>query len=416
MTQITVEKTAEDSASKSLRVTVPVDRVREAEAKALKYYVQRARLPGFRPGKAPGGRRPQAVRRRHPPVGARGGDPRELGDGPDAPSRSSRSPIPPSGTSSSRRAARSSSSSWSRCGPRSSSSAPAASGSSAGWRRWPTARSRSSSRGCRSRRRPGFRSRAPSRRPARWSGWRSPRSTSAGAGAAQPYDLVLGQNQAIPDLEERIMTLLPGEQADAEVKFPDDHPDESRRGQTRRVRVTLHDVKRQELPAARRRLRARGGRLREPRRAARGGPAGPGARGRPRGRRPGAAGADPAGRRGQQRAGAGSLVHRLMHGYAEMYRVPPGAAAAVRAAVPRGRRGAGPARPGARRGGRGQRPPGHRGRAGPAGRRAGRGAGRARPASSTATCRRPTGCPSSSAPSPRRRRSPGSSSSPQSTR
>ena len=53
MSQITVEKTAEDSASKSLRVTVPVDRVREAEAKALKYYVQRARLPGFRQGKAP---------------------------------------------------------------------------------------------------------------------------------------------------------------------------------------------------------------------------------------------------------------------------------------------------------------------------------------------------------------------------
>jgi trigger factor len=53
MSQITVEKTAEDSASKSLRVTVPVDRVREVEAKALKYYVRQARLPGFRPGKAP---------------------------------------------------------------------------------------------------------------------------------------------------------------------------------------------------------------------------------------------------------------------------------------------------------------------------------------------------------------------------
>ena len=53
MSEITVEKTAEDSASKSLRVTVPVDRVREAEAKALKYYVRQARLPGFRPGKAP---------------------------------------------------------------------------------------------------------------------------------------------------------------------------------------------------------------------------------------------------------------------------------------------------------------------------------------------------------------------------
>jgi trigger factor len=71
----------------------------------------------------------------------------------------------------------------------------------------------------------------------------------SGAGTSQPYDLVLGQNQAIPDLEERIMTLIPGEQADAEVKFPDDHPDEARRGQSRRVRVTLHDVKRQELPA-----------------------------------------------------------------------------------------------------------------------------------------------------------------------
>jgi trigger factor len=53
MSQITVEKTAEDSASKSLRVTVPVDRVREAEAKAVRFYSSRARLPGFRPGKAP---------------------------------------------------------------------------------------------------------------------------------------------------------------------------------------------------------------------------------------------------------------------------------------------------------------------------------------------------------------------------
>ncbi len=53
MSPITVEKTAEDSASKSLHVTVPVDRVREAEARALKYYAKRARLPGFRQGKAP---------------------------------------------------------------------------------------------------------------------------------------------------------------------------------------------------------------------------------------------------------------------------------------------------------------------------------------------------------------------------
>ncbi|HZM28062.1 MAG TPA: trigger factor family protein, partial [Gemmatimonadales bacterium] len=52
---IVVEKTGEDAASKSLRVTVPLDRVREAEDRALKYYTTRARLPGFRPGKAPVG-------------------------------------------------------------------------------------------------------------------------------------------------------------------------------------------------------------------------------------------------------------------------------------------------------------------------------------------------------------------------
>jgi trigger factor len=68
------------------------------------------------------------------------------------------------------------------------------------------------------------------------------------AGEAAPYNLVLGQNQAIPELEERIMSLQAGETAETEVKFPDDHPDEARRGQSRKVRITLHDVKRQELP------------------------------------------------------------------------------------------------------------------------------------------------------------------------
>ena len=53
MEAITVETTASDSASKALKVTVPVDRVRAAESKAVKYYAQRARLPGFRQGKAP---------------------------------------------------------------------------------------------------------------------------------------------------------------------------------------------------------------------------------------------------------------------------------------------------------------------------------------------------------------------------
>jgi trigger factor len=65
---------------------------------------------------------------------------------------------------------------------------------------------------------------------------------------ASPHSLVLGDGQAIPDLEERIMAMAPGETVDAEVRLPEDHPDEARRGEARQVRVTLHDVKEQALP------------------------------------------------------------------------------------------------------------------------------------------------------------------------
>jgi trigger factor len=68
------------------------------------------------------------------------------------------------------------------------------------------------------------------------------------AGEAKPYRVVLGQGQAIPDVEEQISGLAPGETRDADVRFPDDFPDESKRGQTRRVRIALQEVKRQELP------------------------------------------------------------------------------------------------------------------------------------------------------------------------
>lgn len=65
----------------------------------------------------------------------------------------------------------------------------------------------------------------------------------------QPYQFVLGEGRAIPDVEERIMGLLPGESVDATVKFPDDFAEEAKRGQTRDVHLTLREVKRQELPA-----------------------------------------------------------------------------------------------------------------------------------------------------------------------
>ena len=322
MSQITVEKTAEDSASKSLRVTVPVDRVREAEAKAVKYYAKRARLPGFRPGPAP----EAVVRKRFN----------------DAIRQTVLEEVLREG--------------------------------------WETAKTSESLKPIAdpSVRNLKFEDGSPIEfdllievRPEitldRLSGFKVERTVAAvsdaavdervaslqetkaawipvsgekpspgqmvrvevapiedgTAGAAQPYDLVLGQNQAIPELEERIMGLLPGETTETEVRFPEDHPDESRRGQSRRVRVTLHEVKRQELPplddafaremgdfegidafraAVRRDLE------REAEREA-----------------------DAQVRQallGQVIEANGvqapeSLVHRLMHGYAEIYRIPP---------------------------------------------------------------------------------------------
>lgn len=66
--------------------------------------------------------------------------------------------------------------------------------------------------------------------------------------AGEPVRFVLGQGRALADLEAQIMLLEPGGTWEGSIRFPDDHPDEARRGQTRRVRVTLHEVKRQVVP------------------------------------------------------------------------------------------------------------------------------------------------------------------------
>jgi trigger factor len=62
------------------------------------------------------------------------------------------------------------------------------------------------------------------------------------------YRLVLGAGQAIPGIEELIMSARPGETIDRPVKWPDDFPDETQRAATKLVRVTLRDVKRKSLP------------------------------------------------------------------------------------------------------------------------------------------------------------------------
>jgi trigger factor len=75
---------------------------------------------------------------------------------------------------------------------------------------------------------------------------------SAGAGETVPegkeYHLVLGAGQAIPAIEELIMSVAPGETVERPVRWPDDFPDETQRGLTKTVRVTLKEVKRKVLP------------------------------------------------------------------------------------------------------------------------------------------------------------------------
>jgi len=62
------------------------------------------------------------------------------------------------------------------------------------------------------------------------------------------YPIVLGAGQAIPGIEELIMSAAPGETVERPVKWPDDFPDESQRGQTKTVRITLNEVKRKAAP------------------------------------------------------------------------------------------------------------------------------------------------------------------------
>jgi len=248
MADIVVEKTGEDVASKSLRVTVPVERVRQAEDRALQYFSRRARLPGFRAGKAPAG----VVRKR-------------FGD-------QIRQTVLEELIRESWETARSHESLKPIADP-SIKNLKFEDGSAIEFDLHVEVR--------------------PDITLDRVGGFRVSRSLAAVTEAAvdeqlqrireqkaawlpvegaqpspgqmvrvevapiedgvtapaQPYSLVLGDQQAVPELEERIMALLPGQTVDTDIHLPDDHPDESRRGQSRRVRVTLHEVKRQELPA-----------------------------------------------------------------------------------------------------------------------------------------------------------------------
>lgn len=68
-------------------------------------------------------------------------------------------------------------------------------------------------------------------------------------GEARPYEIVLGDGEAIPEVEDAIRTLAVGETGDFTVTFPDDFSDESRRGEKEHLRIKLQARKFKELPA-----------------------------------------------------------------------------------------------------------------------------------------------------------------------
>lgn len=72
----------------------------------------------------------------------------------------------------------------------------------------------------------------------------------AGGEEAEPqgYRFVLGQGQAIPEVESAILTLDPGATNEFTVSFPADFPDEEKRGSRQRLRIHLKQALEQELP------------------------------------------------------------------------------------------------------------------------------------------------------------------------
>jgi trigger factor len=247
MSNITIEKKSEDAASRSLQVTVGVERVKQAEDKAVALYASRARLPGFRPGKAP-----VAIVRKKFDQAIKQAVLEDVIRESWEEARNTQG-LKPIADPSVRNLK------FEQGGPvefelvvevRPEITLPRTGGFSF-TRTVPRVDEAAVTEQLDRMR----------ERKANWLPVEGGKP-SAGhmvridvapidgdkVGESNPHHIVLGQNQAVPDLEEKIMGLTPGETVDAEVRFPDDHADEARRGQTRRVRVTLHEVKTQELP------------------------------------------------------------------------------------------------------------------------------------------------------------------------
>lgn len=66
--------------------------------------------------------------------------------------------------------------------------------------------------------------------------------------APQQFQVEVGTGQAIPAVEALIMQAAPGDTVEQDVTWPDDFPVEEERGKSKRVRVHVKEVKRKALP------------------------------------------------------------------------------------------------------------------------------------------------------------------------
>ncbi len=247
MSDISVVKKAEDQASKALQVTVPVDRVRAAEGRAVKLYASRARIPGFRKGKAP----EAVVRKRFSDEIRQMVLQDVIHEGWDA-ARAAEN-LEPIGDPSVRNVK------FEEGQPvefelfvevRPEVTVERLGGFTVTREVPPVTDEQVAAQLEALREDKAAWLPVEGAPPAPGHLVRGEVASIEGetVHAAKPFSLVLGTGEAIPDLEARLMAMAPGDTADAVVRFPDDDPDEARRGQARSVRLTLHEVKRKELP------------------------------------------------------------------------------------------------------------------------------------------------------------------------
>lgn len=247
MTEITVTTKAEDSASKSLQVIVSVERVRDAEARAVRSYAKRVRLPGFRQGKAP-----EAVVRKRLHEEIRQYVLEDVIRAGWEEARTTRE-LKPLGDPSIRNVKFEEGQPlefelFVEVRPEIALARTGGFPLTRSVRRVTEEQVEEQLQSLREKQAAWLPVEGAKPSPGQMVQVDVAPTEGEKAGEAQPYTMVLGDGRALPALEEAVMGLLPGETVDTEIRFPDDHPEEERRGQTRRVRITLHEVKRQELP------------------------------------------------------------------------------------------------------------------------------------------------------------------------